>query len=231
MVDSASRPQTRTVTISVVVAAVPIVVAYLIAEFPFDAYCTNSSILPSCGLSAFDYMLRTVLIVLGALGLATVLSIMVIEARATRRSESRGNGRAPVSTAPFKPGWRRRPAIVVLVSVGIVAAALAALIVVPVPQQFSLRGVAIYDLQVSCPGVDTTQGTTVNFHWSAASSTGFAVVSCSANQVVYEGNGTAGSGSFVSVGGVYEFGSTCPGPEPCYPADVTGSFTSPLLPL
>jgi hypothetical protein len=56
----------------------------------------------------------------------------------------------------------------------------------------------------------------VAFQWSAPSPICFYVVSCSANQVAYEGNGTQGSGSFVSVGGAYEFGASCP-EGPCAP--------------
>jgi len=230
MVASPSRAR-RGVIAPLVAGVVFIVIAYLITEFPLDAYCTNSSLLPSCGLTAGDYLVGTVLIVLGGLGLAVGLGVLVSEARPTRTTEISGNGLTPVTSAFFRTGLQKRPALVVLVSVGIAIAALLALVFVPVSQQFSLRGVAIYDLQFSCPGIDTTQGTTVYFHWSSASPTNFFVVSCSLNQVAYSGNGTQGWGSFVSVGGVYEFGSACPGPGPCYPADVSGSYTEPLLPL
>jgi hypothetical protein len=124
---------------------------------------------------------------------------------------------------------RRRWAIA-LVAAAVAAGTVLVLALVPVPQQFSFRGAAIYDLQTSCAGVDTTRGTTVSFHWSTPSPTYFFVVSCSANDVAYEGNGTQGTGSFVSVGGVYEFGASCP-EGPCVAADVSGSYTGPLLPL
>jgi hypothetical protein len=231
MVASASRPRRGIAMVPLVAGVVFIVVAYLITEFPLDAYCTNSSLLPSCGLTAGDYLVRTVLIVLGGLGLATGLGVLVSKTQATLRTGISGNGQIPVTSALFRTGLQKRPALVVLVSVGIATAALLALMLVPVSQQFSLRGVAIYDLQFSCPGIDTTRGTTVYFHWSAASPTSFFVVSCSLNQVVYSGNGSQGWGSFVSAGGVYEFGSGCPGPGPCYPADVSGSYTEPLLQL
>jgi hypothetical protein len=101
---------------------------------------------------------------------------------------------------------------------------------VPVPQGFSMVGVTIPDLTRACPGIDTTAGTTVGFHWSAPSPIYFFVVSCSANTVTYHSNGTQGSGTFVSIGGVYEFGAGC-GEGQCVGADVSGSFTGPLLPL
>jgi hypothetical protein len=106
---------------------------------------------------------------------------------------------------------------------------------VPVPHNFTMHGAAIFDPNTSCSvdrpnTIDTTGGTNVDFHWSAPSPTIFFVVSCSANQVAYTGNGTNGSGAFVSAGGVYQFGSSCP-EGPCIEADVSGSFTGPILPL
>jgi len=122
--------------------------------------------------------------------------------------------------------------VVVAAGAGAIAVAtLLVLVLVPVPQHFTMDGAAIYDLQTTCPGIPTTQGTSVTFHWSASGFTYFASVRCSENQVVYQANGTSGSGTFVSAGGVYEFGSLCPGPLPCYPATVTGSYTGPLLGL
>ena len=120
---------------------------------------------------------------------------------------------------------------VVGVSAAIVVATFLVLVLVPVPQHFTMNGAAIYDPNTTCTGIYATQGTTVNFHWSAPSPITFFVVGCSINQVVYEGNGTSGSGAFVSTGSVYQFGAGCPGPVPCVPADVSGSFTSPLLVL
>ncbi len=117
------------------------------------------------------------------------------------------------------------------VSVGAALAAFLASITVPVPQHFSLHEAAIYDLATTCTGIDTTGGTTVSFRWSAPSPVYFFVVSCSANQVAYQANGTQGLGAFASLGGVYEFGASCPGSTPCVPADVSGSYTGPLLAL
>ena len=81
-----------------------------------------------------------------------------------------------------------------------------------------------------CSGLETLQGTSISFHWTASSPITFFVVSCSENQEVYDGNGTQGSGSLVSVGGVYEFGAGCP-EGPCPATDVSGSLTGPLLNL
>jgi hypothetical protein len=125
--------------------------------------------------------------------------------------------------------WTRRRVLIAGVASAAAVATVVILAVVPVPQHFSTHGAAIYDLQ-PCSGIETTIGTSVTFHWSAPSPIYFFVVSCSASQVAYEGNGTDGSGSLVSVGGAYEFGASCP-EGTCVPADVSGSLTGPLLNL
>ena len=130
----------------------------------------------------------------------------------------------------MEPHRRQRTLIVTGATVGAILYLLF-LTLVPIPQAFTLQNAAIYDLQSSCPGIDTVVGTVVHFRWSTASPTVFFVVSCSAQQVAYEGTGTHGAGTFVSVGGVYEFGSGCGGPYPCYPARVDGTYSGPLLPL
>lgn len=126
---------------------------------------------------------------------------------------------------------RKRRLFVIGLGAAIAVATLLVLTLVPIPQTFSMHGAAVYDLETTCTGIDTTRGTNVNFHWSASGWTYFSVGSCSSNQLVYEANGTQGSGSFIANGGVYEFGSDCPGSGPCYPADMAGTFTGPLLPL
>lgn len=125
---------------------------------------------------------------------------------------------------------KRRRRLAVGLSLGIVVATVLVLTLVPIPQTFSMHNAVIPDLY-SCTGLRPTQGTTVNFHWSTAGFTDFYVVSCSVNEAVYQANGTQGTGSFVSDGGMYDFGSGCPGPGSCYPAEVTGSYTGPLLTL
>jgi hypothetical protein len=127
--------------------------------------------------------------------------------------------------------WTRRRVRFAGLAATIAVATFLLMVLLPLPQHFVLDGAAIYDLQETCPGIDTTAGTTVNFHWTAASPVYFFVVSCSANQETYSGNGTQGSGSFVSIGGVYEFGASCFGPYPCVRADVAGTYTGPLLAL
>ncbi len=126
--------------------------------------------------------------------------------------------------------WSRRRVRLAAVAGAITVTALLLLTLLPVPQRFSFHGAAIYDPDPNCLGIDTTSGTTVQFSWSAVSPIDFFVVSCSGSQEIYEGNGTQGSGAFVSSGGLYEFGASCP-EGPCVPADVSGSFTGPLLPL
>jgi len=125
---------------------------------------------------------------------------------------------------------KRRWFLVTGLAAGTAIAVFLFLVLVPVPQHFTMHGAAIYDPNWSCTGIDTTKGTTVSFSWSAPSPIVFFVVSCTANDVAFEGNGTSGSGSFVSVGGVYQFGASCP-EGPCVAADVSGSFTGPLLSL
>jgi hypothetical protein len=130
----------------------------------------------------------------------------------------------------MKPHRRQRTLIVAGAIVGSILY-LFFLTLFPIPQAFTLENAAIYDLQTVCPGIDTVAGTAVHFQWSTAAPMIFFVVSCSAQQVAYEGNGTHGSGTFVSVGGVYEFGSSCAGPYTCYPARVVGTYSGPLLPI
>ena len=108
------------------------------------------------------------------------------------------------------------------------AALLLLLFIVPFPQSFVLHDAAIYDPNFACSGIDTTRGTTVSCAWSAPSPIYFWVVSCAENGPVYSENGTGGSGSFVSVGGFYEFGASCP-EGPCVSANVSGTFTGPIL--
>lgn len=126
---------------------------------------------------------------------------------------------------------KRRRIFVVGAAAAIVVAVLAVLVLVPVPQHFSISNAAIYDPNLACTGIDTTEGTTITFHWTAARFTYFFVVSCSANEEVYSASGTTGSGSLVSAGGVYQFGGSCPSQVFCVPADVSGTYTGPLISL
>jgi hypothetical protein len=106
-----------------------------------------------------------------------------------------------------------------------------ALALLPVPQHFKLREVAVYDLSTTCSGILTSQGTRVQFGWSAPTPVLFGAWSCALNSLVYTGNGTYGSDSFISEGGVYEFGTICPGNGYCTAANVSGSFSGPILPF
>jgi hypothetical protein len=103
---------------------------------------------------------------------------------------------------------------------------------VPVHQSFTMHDKAVFDLETTCSGIDTLWGTSISFHWSAAANISFGVWSCSANWLTYMANGTGGSGSLVSRGGVYEFGTACPPtaiPSNCVGANVSGNYTRPLL--
>ena len=117
------------------------------------------------------------------------------------------------------------------VLVAVAVATLFVLVSAPVPHHFTRNGATIYDLQSTCPGITTVQGTTVSLHRSTSEFMYFAVVGSSENWVVYEANGTSGPDTFASPGGVYEFGSLCPGSGPCYPATVTGTHSTPFLAL
>lgn len=110
---------------------------------------------------------------------------------------------------------------------------IATLAVAPIHQSFRMHGAEVWDLENSCSGIDSAKGTLVSFHWSAATSISFGAWSCSADRIVYQENGTNGLGAFISEGGLYSFGAICPspGPPPCVPADVYGTYTGPLLPL
>jgi hypothetical protein len=108
----------------------------------------------------------------------------------------------------------------------------ATLTVVPVHQSFTMHDAEVFDLETTCPGIDTVKGTSVSFHWWAASEIRFGAWSCSANWITYIANGTGCSGSLVAQGGVYAFGTICPptaGPSSCAGANVTGNYTRPLL--
>lgn len=124
-------------------------------------------------------------------------------------------------------GRSRRP--LALAAAGACALALVALFTVPVYHPFNLREAAIYDFN-PCAGIDPTKGTLVRFVWSAPSHVFFVVVDCKANSVIYSAKGTSGSDSFVAQGGTYEFGATCP-VGPCVEANVSGTYSGPLLSL
>lgn len=83
---------------------------------------------------------------------------------------------------------KKRRLLIVGISVGVAAATFLGLVLIPVPQQFSIPNAIVPDLY-TCTGIDTTVGTTIGFHWSAASSITFYAVNCSANGVAYVGNG------------------------------------------
>ncbi|HTT17138.1 MAG TPA: hypothetical protein VMH49_07285 [Thermoplasmata archaeon] len=129
--------------------------------------------------------------------------------------------------------WERRGLLIGAVIVAAVTVSVA--LVAPhltVRQQFVFHDAAIYDLSRSCaPAIDAARDTVVSFHWSTPAPTIFFVVGCGGSTgVPYEGNGSSGSGAFVSAGGWYKFGASCP-EGPCIAANVSGSFTGPLLPF
>ena len=128
---------------------------------------------------------------------------------------------------------RRRGLVILAIAIAIAVAAILALGVIPVKHQYFLSEAAVNDLETTCTGILTSPGSVVSFHWSAPSTISFGAWSCSANHIVYQGNGTNGTGTFTSIGGVYEFGTICPSlsAPPCVPANVSGTYTGPLLAL
>lgn len=131
-----------------------------------------------------------------------------------------------VARAP--PGRPRRWPLVVAIAAVVAVGTLLVLTIVPFPQSFSFGDAYIPDPNPGCSGIVTSKGTTVTFSWNAPSPVDFFVVSCGGHGDPYYAFGTVGSGSFVSAGGAYEFGASCP-KGPCVGANVTGHFSGPLL--
>jgi len=130
---------------------------------------------------------------------------------------------------------RKRQAMIVGLTVAIAAVITLALAVLPIPQQFNMTGAVVDNPDPLCTGIFAAQGTTVNFDWSSGGVIiTFIALDCSTSLSVYDATGTNGSGSFVSTGAVYQFGSLCsdyveqPIGSGCHTADVTGNYSSPI---
>lgn len=121
-------------------------------------------------------------------------------------------------------------ALAVEVSALALGATFAGLALTSIHQGFSIHEAKLFDVAPSCTGIDAVKGTTVTFHWWAASNITFGAWSCSTRWAIYLETGTSGSSSFLSQGGVYEFASACPPwASDCIGANVTGNYTRPLL--
>lgn len=96
--------------------------------------------------------------------------------------------------------------------------------IVPTPLVFSVHNAVIADVDPECVGIDASAGTTVHFTWTAAAPVGVAVLDCTHNHVVFQGEGASGSSSFVAQDAVYEFGELCPS-GPCVGTDFQVTFT------
>jgi hypothetical protein len=116
----------------------------------------------------------------------------------------------------------------VLIGAVSIAVVVLFVVLVPFPHPFAISN-ATHGPLSSCSGLRVPGGSYVSFTWSTAKSSVFGVWSCSSGAVVYQGNGTSGSGSFSSAGGVYSFGTECT--FSCSPANVTGEVYHPLMPL
>ena len=212
--------------------AIPLVVSSALVAFALGiTSCTGQPPFSSCALALYEFVLRDTLLIGGILGIGLGVGLLVAAMLRDQQDKTQDRRHTPGRSAQIRPPVRRRRSFVVGIAVVVALAGSLALVLVPVPQQFSLHEVAVYDLEIGCGGVFTAQGTTVSFHWSAPALISFGAWSCSANQMVYWGNGTSGSGSFVSPGGVYEFGTICPPMGSCWPANVSGAYTAPILPL
>lgn len=216
-------------------AVAPLTVGVAFIWLALSLFGSGCSVAPAssfspCVLTGSEYAFRAALLAAGviALGLGVGLVTQVV---VERRRSGRHGARPKASRSPVDrsaPTSRRMG--ITAIAVGVAAVTVVVLVLVPVPQGFTVHNGAIYDVEVRCTGLDTVPGTTVSFDWSAPSFTHFAVVSCSGNQAGYRGNGTSGSGSFVSGGGIYEFGAVCVGVGPCIKANVSGTYTAPFIP-
>ncbi len=105
------------------------------------------------------------------------------------------------------------------------------LFVMPVSHGFSVRAAYLGPLD-RCPSflsVSVPAGETVAYRWSAPSDVSFAIWDCATGERSVEQNGTSGSGSFVSNGGTFGFASLGGYGGVTPPANVTGTYTGPLL--
>jgi hypothetical protein len=101
------------------------------------------------------------------------------------------------------------------------------LFVAPFPRAFALHDQLVGDDSAYCQGISPPDGSTVSFQWASAAPTHFLVVSCEGG-ATYTAYGTGGSGRFAAWGGTYELGGQCI-PGSCVPANISGSYTAPLL--
>jgi len=135
----------------------------------------------------------------------------------------------------------------VLIVGGCIIAGVLGLTVVPSPQYFA------YNQRVGmigglggvfeCGGIQPTTGTRVYFDWSAPENITFDAWGCTGHRTsdgyslnifqVYQGNGTAGSASFVAQGGIYFFGTLCTAigvpPPPCIASNVSGFYLGSMI--
>jgi hypothetical protein len=195
-----------------------------------NASCWVSGPFSTCPLSESEYILRDVLLAVG--GLATTIRLGFLVPLRVHNPEAKWR--------PHGPGVRRpdfvdtlsgkRRTLSRLVAAEIVVAVLLELALVSVPQEYTMHEGAVHDLELTYSGIDTTQGTGRSFHSSAPVNISLGAWSCSADRIVCWGNGAGGSDGLVSQGGVYEFGTICPGTGPCWPANVTGTYANPILP-
>lgn len=155
----------------------------------------------------------------------------VIASARARRITPKVENRTIGSGDPLMHLTRKQRVIAVAAISSIVVAVFLGLILIPVPQRFSLHNEYVTINEVGCSGISPTSGTTVTFSWNAPTVVDFGAWSCSSNSLVYWANGTSGAGSFLAHGGAYEFGSYCAHGSPCWAANVSGAYTAPLLEL
>lgn len=132
------------------------------------------------------------------------------------------------------PLSRRRRVTAIAGGAAAAAVILLVLSFVPVSRSFAFSSEVLGPYFPQCSGLQIPRGAVVAFHWVAPTAVSvFEVWNCATGTGVYVIDASQnGSGSFVSAGGTYAFGAGCLlGVQPleCIPANVTGSYTSPLL--
>jgi hypothetical protein len=181
-----------------------------------------------CGpMSLLDFQLRDALALAGVLSVSLSFELRFLSRRPPERSvqvrPESSNGTEPHRRDPVRP-------LTLAISVVVPVVLCVGLALIPAPQPFVMSGVAIYDLEAGCGGIDTQAGSAVSFQWNAPSNVTFLVLSCATGWYTWE-SGSSGAGSFVSSGGFYEFGASCPGSVPCVAANVEGRYVGPIMPL
>ncbi len=216
------RPTRRFLTTGIVLLALAIA-----SGFPSYFLDCSSPGLFVCGpMSLMAFQSRDSLAIVGIVSIAVSVGLRYRVGKQAANPPSR-SATGTSYDGPTRPRQFVRAHAFILCP--LLAAALCfGLVLVPVPQPFIMLNTAVYDLE-PCGGIYTEAGTVVSVQWSAPSNTTLLILSCSSDWYTSQ-SGTSGSGSFVSSGGLYEFGASCPS-GPCVLANVQGRYIGPILPM